>query len=506
MSASREKKKRQEFLASGAVDPKAVRAAEQAAADKKSKTLYTLLAVIFVVVAIGLVVYNSGILQRNKTAVTLDGTDYTVAEMSYYYGSIYQNLLSQYGNYVGIIGLDTSKSLKDQPAWGTGEQSWDEYFKEQGVDTLSFVHAAVAKANEAGMTLSEDELASYESTIASVKENAAANGHTYKSYLAAMFGAYVTPEVYETQLKNTMLADKYAKSVYDGFTYTDDEIQAYYEENKNSYDLVDGAYISLNATVAATTDDEGNTIEPTEEEQDAANEEAAEKMEELMEMAKSGVELADLAEDESLTLVENTEMTYSSTLYGEWLFAEERKAGDMEILVNEDTNNYYLVIFNGRTIDDTPSTYSVRHILIDDTSAELAENEEVTDEMIHSAAELVLSMWDGTEEGFAALAEEHSTDTGSKTNGGLYEDVAQGTMVAEFEDWCYAEGRKVGDTGLVDSDYGTHVMYFVGYGDEANWHANCEAAMVSEAYQSWQTELLESVSAEVQSGMNSVGN
>ena len=505
MSASREKKKRQEFLASGAVDPKAVRAAEQAAADKKSKTMYTLLAVIFVVVAIALVVYNSGVLQRNKTAVTLDGTEYTVGEMSYYYGNVYQNLLSQYGNYVGLIGLDTSKSLKDQPAWGSGEQSWDEYFKEQSVDTLTFVHAALAKANEAGMTLSETELASYENTIAAVKENASANGYTYKSYLAAMFGSYVTPEIYETQLKNTMLADKYAQSVYDGITYTDDEIQAYYEENKNSYDLVDAEYISLNATVAATTDDEGNTIEPTEEEQKAANEAAAGRMEELLEMAQGGVDLADLAEPEDLSYITNDEMGYSSTVYGEWLFADERKVGDMEVLVNEDTNMYYLVAFHGRFQDETPSTYSVRHILIDETSQELAENEEVTDELIHAAAELVLSGWDGTEEGFAALAEQHSTDAGSKTNGGLYEDVAQGTMVTEFEDWCYAEGRKVGDTGLVDSDYGTHIMYFVGYGDEASWHANCKAAMVSDAYEAWQTELLEGVTAETQSGMNSVG-
>ena len=85
MSASREKKKRQEFLASGGVDPKAARAAEQQAAEKKAKILYSTLAVVFVVVAVFLVVYNSGILQRSKTAVTIDGENYTVADVSYYY-------------------------------------------------------------------------------------------------------------------------------------------------------------------------------------------------------------------------------------------------------------------------------------------------------------------------------------------------------------------------------------------------------------------------------------
>ena len=39
MSASREKKKRQELLANGAADPKAARAAEQKAAERKSNIL-----------------------------------------------------------------------------------------------------------------------------------------------------------------------------------------------------------------------------------------------------------------------------------------------------------------------------------------------------------------------------------------------------------------------------------------------------------------------------------
>lgn len=71
-----------------------------------------------------------------------------------------------------------------------------------------------------------------------------------------------------------------------------------------------------------------------------------------------------------------------------------------------------------------------------------------------------------TEDAFAALANEHSTDPGSNTNGGLYEDVYEGQMVPSFNDWCFDAGRKSGDTGLVKTDYGYHIMYFVeGYED-----------------------------------------
>ena len=69
---------------------------------------------------------------------------------------------------------------------------------------------------------------------------------------------------------------------------------------------------------------------------------------------------------------------------------------------------------------------------------------------------------DKTEESFAALANEYSEDPGSNTNGGLYENVSEGEMVAAFNDWCFDAARQVGDTGIVKTNYGYHVMYFSG--------------------------------------------
>ena len=50
MSASREKKQRQDRVASGTLDPKAVRAAEEKTQQRKSNILYISIAVAFVVV------------------------------------------------------------------------------------------------------------------------------------------------------------------------------------------------------------------------------------------------------------------------------------------------------------------------------------------------------------------------------------------------------------------------------------------------------------------------
>ena len=112
----------------------------------------------------------------------------------------------------------------------------------------------------------------------------------------------------------------------------------------------------------------------------------------------------------------------------------------------------------------------VRHILVqvkggttDDSGAVTYSDEEW--QACADAADEILKLWqegEQTEDAFAALANEKSEDPGSNTNGGLYENVYEGHMVAEFEQWCFDETRVQGDTGIVKTTYGYHVMYFVG--------------------------------------------
>ena len=78
---------------------------------------------------------------------------------------------------------------------------------------------------------------------------------------------------------------------------------------------------------------------------------------------------------------------------------------------------------------------------------------------------------------FAELANTHSTDPGSNTNGGLYENVYEGQMVKPFEQWCFDETRQYGDSGLVRTDYGYHIMFFVASRDI--WYVTVEQDMIS---------------------------
>ena len=499
MSASREKKKRQEFLASGAVDPKTARAAEQRAAERKSNILYGTVAVLFIVVAAALLVYNSGIIQRSQTAVTIDGEKYTVAETSYYYNQVCSS-------YASLFGQEYLQTLKTQPHPTDETKTYDDYFKESAIDNMKYIHAATTAAEAANLSLDSEDQETLKANVDSMKSTAKSAGYSYGGYLKAVYGSTMTSSVFESCLKDQLLASKYASDYSEkNFVYTEDEILDYYNENKDSYDLIDGAYVSIDGTPEAKTDADGNAIEATDAEKANAMAAAAETAQAILDAYKASKDLESAASAHDLTA--STTISGSSTVYGEWFFDEARKSGDADIIEDATNGRYYVAVFNGRERDDSPATYNVRHILVTKDSLALPEGEEATEEQLKAKAEEILAGWDGTEDGFIKLANENSKDPGSNTNGGLYEDVAKGQRVAAFQDWCYEDGRKSGDTGLVyNASTGYHIMYFVGYGDEQNWHYNCENALRSADASEWQSGLIESASAEInESGMKNVG-
>jgi len=134
---------------------------------------------------------------------------------------------------------------------------------------------------------------------------------------------------------------------------------------------------------------------------------------------------------------------------------------------------------------------NVRHILIApeediDTDEDL-EPDSSSDEAWAAAqksANEVYATWklDPTEENFAKVAADNTFDTASAESGGLYEDIYPGQMVTEFNDWCFDTARKPGDTDIVKTDYGYHIMYFVGTSDEVYWHSVAESDCIDDHF------------------------
>lgn len=131
---------------------------------------------------------------------------------------------------------------------------------------------------------------------------------------------------------------------------------------------------------------------------------------------------------------------------------------------------------------------SVRHILISPEGGTLNEETQETtysDKEWAAAkkkAEKLLKEWkDGkaTEESFAVLVKDNTDDTGSAETGGLYQDITPvSSYVPEFLEWSVDMSRKAGDTGIVKTEFGYHIMYFVsGY---PYWKQEAEVMLLSD--------------------------
>lgn len=95
------------------------------------------------------------------------------------------------------------------------------------------------------------------------------------------------------------------------------------------------------------------------------------------------------------------------------------------------------------------------------------------------------SEYQGTEYGFGQLAYKHSDDEGSKNHGGLYVNVVPGDVPAELEEWLFDPARKYGDTKIIRTEYGYHILYFV-EGTTVEAKAEADAALAAQ-----QTKLIE---------------
>lgn len=150
--------------------------------------------------------------------------------------------------------------------------------------------------------------------------------------------------------------------------------------------------------------------------------------------------------------------------------------------------NYGIDKQTGKLVD-------VRHILlmpeggITDDAGNTTYSEKEWEACREKAQDLLDQFLAGeaTEEQFAQLATQHTKDPGSVDTGGLYELVYTGQMVQEFDAWCFDEARKPGDTGLVRTSYGYHIMYYV-CGDEGWIRYSTEGILYEKG-----TELLESI-------------
>lgn len=480
MSASKDKINRKQLREAGQ-DKHQLAQEKEMAARRKSRLKYGIVAAVVVVVFAFIFLFNSALPSRNLTGVTIDGQDYSVAQLNYYYSNSYQNFYSTYYQYLQYgLFFDTSISLGDQQY--SEDMTWREYFLDQAVENMKQVQALCAAGEAAGFELDEEHQAEYDEAVASLETSWQTNGYSsLKQFLNLVYGKGVDEQMVKDEMYRSVYASAYAEYMYDSYEYTADELSAYYAENADQYDVI--TYATYSAVVDEETDD--------------GTKEAMETMAAAVDGTDEETFAAYVAEnfDGEELGTNSTQGANLSEAYAEWLLDDARQAGDCEL--TESNGMSYVVMFLGRE-NNQYKTRAFRHILVmaEDTNGdEVLSTEEVQEAT--ARAEEIYEEWkggDATEDSFAALANLYSEDTGSNTTGGLYEDVYKNQMVAPVNDWLFDEAANVGDTAVVTyneggSYDGAHVLYYVGESDEVYADELADSYMRSETATEWLEEL-----------------
>lgn len=146
--------------------------------------------------------------------------------------------------------------------------------------------------------------------------------------------------------------------------------------------------------------------------------------------------------------------------------------------------------------DTGEKTVDIRHILLIPNGAEIAADGTVTCSedawnACHSRALSVTDNWqeavrktkyaqhalyDPAEARFSEAAKNNSADEGSRANGGLYSDIRKGQLTEALDSWCFYPARQHGDTEIIRSEAGYHIVFFSG--STESWYAAAETALI----------------------------
>jgi hypothetical protein len=171
----------------------------------------------------------------------------------------------------------------------------------------------------------------------------------------------------------------------------------------------------------------------------------------------------------------------------------------------EETNGYYIVIFGSKN-DNNSKMGDVRHLLVkfeggttDEESGETVYSDEEKAAAKKKAQEY-LDMWKNgaaNEDSFIELVKKYSQDSYSE-DGGLFENIHPGSNYVEnFKNWATDPARQPGETGIIETEYGYHVMYFVGW-SELNYRDYMITEQLRDADQeAWLQEILDNVEADI---------
>ena len=542
MSASSKKKLRKE-LEAAALTEKQLK--EKADAKKLKIQSIAFIAAMALIVCIALVtivstnVAKTGIFQKKTVAVTINDHQLSNVDLNYYYvdalNKSYSDWYSSYGDstvsLLQMLGLDMTAPLSSQTYNAETGESWADYYISEAIENARGIYALYDAAIAAGFEMSEEERAVLDDNTAIFQDYADLfTGGDVDLYLENLYGTGADLESYKAYVDVVGTANAYQTQYYNALSYDDAAVRAYEAAHYNDYTGYTFAYKFIsysNFLHDGTEGEDHDESTHTDEEIQAALAESKLVAESLLSATSvtefdqmiSALEIYATEESEDRVVsakAEDALLPSILTNFREWISAEERESGDTTVVpytsevTNEDgststtTEGYFAVFYESKN-ENLNHLANVRHLLVkfEGGSTDANGNTVYSDEEKNAAkleAEALLKEWNEgakTEESFIALVQEHSDDS-SAAEGGLFEDITPvSNYVPNFLNWSIDPQREVGDAEVIESEYGFHVMYYVGDSEMTYRDYMIRNDLKTNDYNAWLEALEEVVTVEV---------
>jgi len=206
----------------------------------------------------------------NDIAVKSKSYNITLPIMTYLFNYNYKSYVDNYGTYMTYYGFDSTKDLKEQYYNEESGQTWYDYFMDMTKQYIEQTLIMAEAAKENGVELDESDNKTIEETITSLQSAASANSQTAEQYISSYYGSGVTESDIRECLKLTTLAQKYYNQLHDGYKYTDEDYEKFYEENKTSYLYADFLSFSFDFTAETVSGEESAEVSVNAEEKQKA--------------------------------------------------------------------------------------------------------------------------------------------------------------------------------------------------------------------------------------------
>lgn len=409
MSASQHKKKRRQEV-------------EQAAAGQEKKNSSRgawiaggIFAAALVLAAIFFGLMNSGIFEHWTTAATVGTHKVSPAMYNFFQGKVRQ----ENG---GVSGSELQEKTKEE---------------------MARTYAAYDMALSEGIVLTAEQKQNLEADVANLDSYAAYAGYpSAAAYLTGMYGKGCDIKRYREYMELNQVVSLYNAEHRQNTVFSDEEIDGFYASHREDYDTV-----SYRSFICGSEEEANAFADAVQGDEDAFAGQARQN-------APEGEE--ENYESDDATLYRDQTLSSLPSELQSWLADPSRVNGDAKAVESGGAWMAVQFVDNWTKYEDQ-ELIDVRHILI-------SAGGDITAEQARAKAEEILAEYQAgeqTEESFGELAKKYSAD-GNAAQGGIYEGVVPGQMVDTFNDWCFDPSRQAGDTGIVETQFGAHVMYFVG--------------------------------------------